>query len=223
MIIVYCCAFVLLLSAVILRGKLARLAEIRLRGLWLVWVALADQLGIILLPPAAPHWVYSAFHIASYVAAAAFVWVNRRIPGALLVFVGGAMNTAAIFANGGEMPATVSALKASGWHPMPGHFANSGAVAHAKLQWLGDIFATPRWFPGHDVFSAGDVIIVVGFALLIFVTCTRRQQPGSPLSAMLETDPSFTQPGWLEEEDLWTAGTGAYPAVRPTLTSPAGN
>ena len=69
------------------------------------------------------------------------------------------------------MPASASALAASGWRPQPGHFTNSAVVAHPKLAVLGDIFATPRWLPAHDVFSIGDVLIVLAVGLLVYKTC----------------------------------------------------
>jgi hypothetical protein len=100
-----------------------------------------------------------------------FVWSNRRIPGLLLLACGGGLNVIAIVANGGVMPANAKALAASGWRPLPGHFANSAALAHPKLALLGDILATPRWLPGHDVFSIGDIVIVVAFAIMIYRTC----------------------------------------------------
>jgi hypothetical protein len=73
--------------------------------------------------------------------------------------------------NGGTMPASAAALSASGWRPAPGHFTNSAVVPHPKLSILGDIFATPRWLPAHDVFSIGDVLIVAAVALLVYKTC----------------------------------------------------
>jgi hypothetical protein len=52
-----------------------------------------------------------------------------------------------------------------------GSFHELAVVAHPKLPILGDIFATPRWFLAHDVFSIGDVLIVTAVALLVYRTC----------------------------------------------------
>ena len=111
--------------------------------------------------------------LLSYVAAGSFIWSNRRIPGVGLVGVGGALNIIAIVSNGGTMPASASALAASGWRPQAGHFTNSAVVAHPKLAVLGDVFATPRWLPAHDVFSIGDMLIVLAVAVLVYRTCTK--------------------------------------------------
>jgi hypothetical protein len=48
------------------------------------------------------------------------------------------------------------------------------------LQFLGDVFATPRWLPGRDVFSVGDVAIVLRFALLVGLTVSRADSTGTP-------------------------------------------
>jgi hypothetical protein len=196
-IIVFACLVVLALEAIVLRGRLARLTSLRIRRFYLVWLALANEVVVISVLPDHQHLLFAAANFLSYVLAATFVWSNRRIPGVLLIAAGGALNAAAIVANGGTMPASASALAASGWRPQPGHFANSAVVAHPKLALLGDIFATPRWLPGHDVFSIGDVVIVVAFGILIYKTCaavpdtdvpdTDEPAPGARASAAVAT------------------------------------
>ena len=180
MIIVFACLVVLALEAIVLRGRLARLTSLRIRRFYLVWLALANEVVVISVLPDHRHLLFAAANFLSYVLAAVFVWSNRRIPGVLLIAAGGGLNAAAIVANGGTMPASASALAASGWRPQPGHFANSAVVAHPKLALLGDIFATPRWLPGHDVFSIGDVVIVVAFGILIYKTCAAAPDTDGP-------------------------------------------
>ena len=58
-----------------------------------------------------------------------------------------------------------------------GEFANSAVVADARLQFLGDVFATPTWLPLHNVFSIGDMILIVGVAVLVHVACGSRLVP----------------------------------------------
>jgi Family of unknown function (DUF5317) len=173
LIIVFACLVVIALEAVFLRGRLKKLAGLRFRRIYLVWLALLDQVLVISILPGGHHLVLDIANLLSYLAAAAFVWSNRRIPGFLLLAAGGALNLVAIGANGGTMPASASALAASGWHPAPGHFVNSGVVTHPKLSFLGDIFATPHWMPFHDVFSVGDIVIVLAVAILVWRTCTK--------------------------------------------------
>lgn len=178
MIIAEACIVLIALEALVLRKKLVRLTKLRIRRFWLVWAALIVQIIAISVLPDHPHFLLSSANLLSYLAAGLFVWSNRRIPGAPVIGAGGACNVIAISLNGGRMPATETALRASGWKPLRGHFVNSGFVSHPKLAFLGDIFNTPRWVPGHTVFSVGDVIAVLGLALLIYRTCAK--EPDEP-------------------------------------------
>lgn len=171
MIIFYCAAVAFVVMAVILRGRISNLAQLQLRHVWLVWAALLTQVLIITVIPTHSHRVVAAIHVATYAAAGAFAWLNRKIAGAAPIFLGGGLNVVAILANGGTMPASRRALVASGWHPRGGRFANSAVVPDAHVRFLGDVFATPSWLPGHDVFSLGDVFIVIGIVLVMWRAC----------------------------------------------------
>ena len=114
-------------------------------------------------------------HVATYFLVAIFLVANRRVPGLWLIGLGGAMNLVAIVANGGTMPASASALAAAGLVvDTPGEFVNSGVVANPHLSFLGDIFATPSWLPFANVFSLGDLVIVLGTAVAVHRLCGSR-------------------------------------------------
>ena len=152
-------------------GHLTRLADLRLRGVPWLFAALIVQVLVISFLPGVPDWVHPVLHIATYVVALAFVLVNRSVPGAWIVFAGGASNFVAIAANEGVMPATRAAMRAAGL-PVHGHaFANSAANSHARLGFLGDVFALPASWPIHNVFSVGDVLIAIGAFVLLHVVC----------------------------------------------------
>jgi hypothetical protein len=174
-IILVSCLLLLLVAAVAPRSDLRRLSEVRLRHTWLVWVALVAQVLVISVLPGDHQTLSAGAHLASYAVAGVFAFANRGLPGALVVAAGGALNFAAIAANGGTMPATAEALHRSGWQPAPGHFANSAVVPHARLSWLGDVFATPSWLPIHSVFSVGDILVVLGVAVFL-QRCTRQSE-----------------------------------------------
>jgi len=53
-------------------------------------------------------------------------------------------------------------------------FANSTAVAHPHLSILGDVFAVPASWPVSNVFSVGDVILVVAALLALHCLCGSR-------------------------------------------------
>src|SRR5262245_29060687 len=136
-------------------GRLEALAELELRARWSLVAALGVQVTIVYLFPDLPGAVLNAAHIASYLFAACFLVANRRVPGLILIALGGISNFVAIAANGGVMPATRAALERAGLDDTPGQFASSTAVGHPRLGFLGDVFAVPQSFPVHNVFSVG--------------------------------------------------------------------
>ena len=153
-----------LLTVPLARGRLTALADLHLRRVWLAIAGIGVQILIIEVFPAAPAWVSEGVHILSYLLLGAFAWFNRRIPGVPLIMLGGFLNFVAIVANGGVMPADPDlALHVAGAEG----FVNAGAVENARLQFLGDVFATPSWFPLYNVFSVGDGLIVLGVVTLL--------------------------------------------------------
>lgn len=155
-----------MLTVPLLGGRLSRLAELEFRHAWLAVAALAVQVLIISVLPGGAFGLSAEIHLLSYGLLGAFVVLNRRIPGLLVIGLGGALNLAAIASNGGVMPANPAALEAAGLDERAG-FANSAPARDAPLGFLGDIFTVPAWFPVHNVFSVGDVLIVLGAFLLL--------------------------------------------------------
>ena len=106
-----------------------------------------------------------SIYVASTVLVLAAVVANRSIPGMAIVALGAVSNLAAIVANGGYMPAARSALDALGKSD-PTTYSNSSSV-ETRLGPLTDVFAMPPWLPFANVFSVGDVLIVVGVVTTI--------------------------------------------------------
>jgi hypothetical protein len=164
-------AVLIVLSSLLLGGRLGLLAELRLRSTWLILTALAVQILITDIFGAWPRDVLVPLHLASYVCAGVFLWANRRLPGLLVIGFGSALNASVIALNGGTLPASARALEQSGVTVRPGDFQNSDVLRHPILPWLGDILATPSWLPLRNVISIGDMIILGGaFMLLHAVT-----------------------------------------------------
>jgi hypothetical protein len=143
-------------------GRLGALADVTFRLPWLLLAALGVQVLITSVVAGGDSWLHDAAHLASYAMAGAWVVVNRHVPGMLVVGLGGALNLCAIVANAGVMPADPEALRTAGVVVGAGEFNNSAPVADPRLSWLGDLFATPAWFPGANVFSVGDLVIAFG-------------------------------------------------------------
>jgi hypothetical protein len=155
-------------------GHLSALGSVRFAHAWAAIVALALQILIISIVPFADPTLLAAGHLLSYVFIGIFVFANRSQHGVWLLGAGWGCNLLAIAANGGIMP-TASAVVASSARRVAGNeFINSRTLAHPKLQFLGDVFAIPRSWPLHNVFSVGDVLIAIGAFVLLHSICGSR-------------------------------------------------
>ena len=148
-------------------GRIARLAEIQFRSAWTAIAAILIQVLIVSVLPGGWPAVHTALHGVSYALLAFFVVANLRLPGMWVLGIGGALNAIAIAANGGVMPASRAALSSAGLAQQAEGFSNSVAVTHPHLLFLGDVFAVPASWPVHNVFSVGDVLIILGVTLLM--------------------------------------------------------
>jgi cell division septum initiation protein DivIVA len=166
-------------------GQLDRIADLRPRAVGLLYAALGLQLLAFpagLMPWAPGDRVATAMSLASYGCLVVATFLNlRRIAGTWLLGVGMALNLATILVNGGHMPATADALRAVGIVEHGVH-NNSVTLSHPALPWLVDRFAVPHPVPLAGIFSAGDLVIVLGAgALLWAATGARlRRRPAAP-------------------------------------------
>lgn len=149
-------------------GSLSGVAAVRFRRFGLVAAALAAQILVVNVVHDLPAGVAASVHLVSYVLAGAFLLANRGVAGLWIVALGGAMNLAAIAANGGVMPASPGALARAGLEASSGEFTNSGAVAAPKLAMFGDVLAVPAGWPLANVFSVGDIVLVVGAGWMVY-------------------------------------------------------
>jgi hypothetical protein len=69
------------------------------------------------------------------------------------------------------MPADPDVAHAAANHAAPGEFINSTAVDDARLGFLGDVLATPDGLPLQNVYSVGDVVIVLGLLVVVHAAC----------------------------------------------------
>jgi MFS family permease len=152
-------------------GRLGRLSEITFRRSWAGLAALLLQFTILRLFPVGSEGLLAALHLASYGLMFYFLAANLSIPGLWLIGIGGSCNALAIAANNGVMPALPEALATAGIVQVPGEFANSAAVAQPKLWFLGDVFALPAGWPMANVFSVGDLILLLGAFVLLHRQC----------------------------------------------------
>lgn len=143
-------------------GRLLNFASLRFRHPQILFAAFGLQFAIFKLWPSEAKWFHPLLYLLSYALGSWFLFLNRKVPGLWLIGVGAVCNGLVIAANGGVMPGSVEAFQAAGLAAVPEHFSNSRALADPRLLFLGDVFAVPSWLPFHNVFSLGDLCIVMG-------------------------------------------------------------
>jgi Family of unknown function (DUF5317) len=163
--------------APLLGGHWSRLAKLRIRGVWIFYVAIALQLvafPVRVLPWHTSDRIGVVLWLISYGLFSLGIAANTRTPGMPPIAVGLVSNLCAILANGGHMPALPSALRGAGLHFTKSR--NSAEMASPHLAWLVDRWAAPGWIPWANVFSVGDVIIAAG-GLIFALGATRVLRP----------------------------------------------
>jgi hypothetical protein len=186
-------------------GRWSNLAAFRPRGSWLLWVALGIQ--IVQFSFFDLGRIDEVVHVGTYLLAAAFLAVNWRVKGVWLVALGGLSNGLTIALNGGTLPARAAALREAGLRVKRTDFVNSGVKPHAHLHWLGDMFAVPKGVPLANVFSVGDVILVIG-AFVVVHSLARRTPPVSAAE---------DERALVEIEGAPESSRAVQPAVQPAV------
>ena len=169
-----------LVLGLLLGGRLERLADIRLRFLPLLFLAViirfateamlgfgvefADTLRVPLLGGAYGLLLFT-------------LWHNRSYPGLALAFVGIASNGLVIMVNGGYMPVWEPAFTASGLPPelnsmLHIQIRGTGADFMLRLVPLADVIPIPIPLV-QNVASIGDLFLTAGLAFFLFATLMR--------------------------------------------------
>jgi hypothetical protein len=176
-------ALVVVVAVPLLGGSYTALAELRVRGSWLVALALGVQIVIISLLEIDAPWISRSLHVATYAMLGVCLLANRSIRWMWLVAGGWFSNFLVIVVNGGVMPTSLSAADQVGRGASTA-FENSVPTASARLPMLGDVIATPADMPLANVFSVGDVLLVIGLAFVV-LAASRTAQVGRSSSGTL--------------------------------------
>lgn len=169
-------------------GSFNDLTRLPVRGTWLIVFGFGIQFVVISIAPSMSHGLAVTIHLASYACAVVFCAMNWKIRWMPVVGVGGGLNLLAIVANGGEMPASAWATRVAGIVEQPGKFANSTVVEHPRLLFFGDVFAIPKSWPLSNVFSIGDVLLVIGCVLVLHAGSGARWTRPRPRPAYAVSD-----------------------------------
>ena len=167
-------------------GGLPRLADLKLRWVWILGLAIAVRFGAGLLRQGdiGVEIPLGALFIAAYGLIFVWLWGNWRVPGLQIAAVGIGLNMLALLLNGGQMPIWSAAFQAAGFTPAalandPFHFLlQSNTVADFVRQGgiFGDVVPIPIPII-RDVVSIGDTLLIVGIFWAIVYSMTRPNAP----------------------------------------------
>ncbi|MDH7602950.1 MAG: DUF5317 family protein [Armatimonadota bacterium] len=155
-------------------GKFWRLAEAKIRHVWLIFVPLGLYLISWVPPLVKSHLFLGVSAIVEKLALVAVALFNLRLRGVKLILFGLVLNTVALSVNGGMMPASESALATAFGPDYVEHARRAVHVRSAimdtttELGFLCDIIAAKRPFvlvPA--VYSVGDLVMSVGIFICI--------------------------------------------------------
>ncbi|MFJ5304159.1 DUF5317 family protein [Streptomyces sp. NPDC088350] len=163
-------------------GRLSRLVSVRLRRLWLLWLAAAVQITqrvTATFPTTVGHVLGTALLVLVF--ALSLLWLGVNIRGRSwpltaavgVAVVGALLNALAITANG-RMPYRTSAAAAAGL-PTASQTAKNAPAGHTThLLVLGDTIPVPAL---HAVISIGDIVLAAAVVLLISTAMHHSIQP----------------------------------------------
>lgn len=164
-------ALAIIVSVPLVGGHYTTLAQLRLRGTWLVAGSLAIQIAIISVFDLHSERLSAWLHIVTYAMIGICIALNRSVRWLWIIAVGWASNLTAIAANGGVMPSSTDITATIG-HGASNTFKNSAPIDNARFGFLGDNFITPQSIPMRNVFSIGDIVLLIGL-LLVTVAASR--------------------------------------------------
>lgn len=152
------------------KGNLKNLGHIKLSGIYLIVIGYGIDETMHLMVKYGGLKTGAGTYFADllmYVLMFVFIYLNRKDLFILIVGVGFLLNAIVIFANGGTMPVSPSAIAyVSTVHINP---ASQGlynlATSNTKFWLLGDIISIKAL--GHVAFSIGDIILSLGIILMI--------------------------------------------------------
>ena len=146
----------------------------RLKYAWLAIVAFLPQFFVTYferLQTLVPDWVAALAIITSQGLLFLFAWLNRHLPGMLVLIIGLALNLAVMIANGGFMPINPQTAEQVVGKERIAAYEPGNRIGYkdillpsneTRLELLADRLLPPDGFPYQVAFSLGDIFIAFG-------------------------------------------------------------
>ncbi|MBE7433839.1 MAG: DUF5317 domain-containing protein [Anaerolineales bacterium] len=150
-----------------------------LQYLWLVFLAYLPQFAIIYIPgirqQVSDLWA-AILLTASQFLLLGFAWLNRKLPGMLILLIGAALNFAVMTANGGFMPISPQTASRIFTREELNEISLGERIGikdillepqDTRFEILADRFLSPAWSTYQVAFSLGDVFLAAGVFWLL--------------------------------------------------------
>ncbi len=165
-------------------GRLDNFANLRVRWPWFVVAALVIREVAVATPLNQVEGVQYVYAASLTALIGWTLWHVARLPGIWLVSAGATLNLVVILANGSRMPVAAALAPSLVRHGHLGQYTVMGPGTN--LAWLGDWISFGS-LPG--VYSPGDLISLVGIAVICFVGMRARTGPGETARRIVSDPP----------------------------------
>lgn len=156
------------------KGNLRALAQLKLKWGWIFPLLLVVELAVFMLQNDSKFLgqISGYIYIIVYVIGLLFLFMNRKNPGFILIFIGVFLNFLVMVLNGGRMPVSVEAAAVLD----PGYIEALKESLYAKhmmltssshLGFLGDVIPISDPYPRTQIISIGDIIMNIGIFFFI--------------------------------------------------------
>lgn len=156
------------------KGNLRAFSQLNLKWGWVFPLLLIVQLAVFMLQNDSEFLgqLSGSIYIVVYIIGLIFLFLNRKNPGFILIFIGVFLNFIVMVLNGGRMPVSVEAAAVLD----PGYIQALKESLYAKhamltsnthLGFLGDVIPISDPYPRTQIISIGDIIMNIGIFFFI--------------------------------------------------------
>lgn len=156
------------------KGNLRAFSQLNLKWGWVFPLLLVVQLAVFTFQNDSKFLgqLSGFIYIIVYVIGLIFLFLNRKNPGFILIFIGVFLNFIVMVLNGGRMPVSVEASAVL----VPGYIQALKEGLYAKhamltpetnLGFLGDVIPISDPYPRTQIISIGDIIMNIGIFFFI--------------------------------------------------------
>ncbi|SHF89554.1 hypothetical protein SAMN02746089_02736 [Caldanaerobius fijiensis DSM 17918] len=164
-----------LIYGLLTRGNFYGIADIVIKKPLFFILGFGAEFGMLYLSSRFPIiMVYKAYiHLFDYIMLFIGLWYNRDNKYIRFIGIGVILNFIVIFANGGRMPVSLSALRTAGLNNLIPDLVSNRVATHqilnsgTRFKFLADVMVLPKPYPLPKTFSIGDLFIASGIFAMI--------------------------------------------------------